>query len=117
MKNKNNKKNKTNGNRRISDIVTIVLFLGFIFGFAIAFVLMPDVSSNKYENTLQRFPYSEEDGVKPEDRTDKLIDGTLHGELATKMDEYFCDQFPFRKQFVTLKALAEKLTLRGVTTA
>lgn len=109
---KNNKKTVKN-DRRISDIVTIVLFLGFIFGFAIAFVLMPDVSSNEYENTLQRLPYSEEDGVKAEDRAEVLTEGTLHGELATKMDEYFCDQFPFRKQFVTIKAMAEKLSLRG----
>ncbi len=110
---KNKKQIKNRGNRFVSDVVTIVLFLAFIFGFALAFIVMPDVDSNGYENTLQRFPYTEEDGVKDEDRAEELWDGTLHGELATKMDEYFCDQFPLRKQFVTMKALAEKLTLRG----
>lgn len=99
--------------RFISDIVTIVLFLAVIFGFAVSFIVTPDVSSNRYENTLQRFPYTEEDGVKDEDRAEELWEGAIHGELATKMDEYFCDQFPMRTDFVTMKALAEKLSIRG----
>lgn len=110
MKKKNKKKTTpVKKSRFISDIVTIVLFLAVIFGFAVAFIVKPDVDSNGFDIGLQRFPdansiFNEYKGA----------DYLLHGEMATDMDEYFCDQFPLRKDFVTLKAWAEDASLRSI---
>lgn len=95
---------------RISDIVTIVLFISIIFGFAAAFVVMPDKDENSFETELQRFPNA---NGKDNDYTG--ADYLIHGELADDFDEYFCDQFPLRKQFVSLKAFTELASFRGVS--
>ena len=94
---------------RISDIVSIVLFLAILFGFAVTFVVMPDASRNSFETGLQTFP-----NANNRENTYKGADYVLHGEMADDMDEYFCDQFPLRKAFVTLKALAETISYRGI---
>lgn len=79
--------------KRISDILTICLFLVTIFGFLIAFVLKADEASNSFETKqLQTFP------------SPVTADSILHGEFASSIDEYFCDQFPLRKSFLSLKA-------------
>lgn len=94
---------------RISDIVTLVLFLSIIFVFTAAFIVMPDKDANSFQTGLQRFPDAN-NTLNEYTGTDFL----LHGEMADQFDEYFCDQFPLRKQFVTIKALTEHLTYRGV---
>lgn len=88
-------------NRFISDIITVVLFLAVIFGFATAFVVMPDEEEHSYEVDVQTFPEANKETV-------------MHGTFATDMDKYFCDQFPLRKDFITVKALAEKYSWRAV---
>lgn len=95
---------------RISDIITIVLFLSIIFGFSAAFVILPDKDSNGFETGLQRFPSA---NGKDNDYTG--TDYLIHGELADDFDEYFCDQFPLRKGFVSLKALSELCSYRGIS--
>lgn len=100
-KNQKIKKTKKTSSRRFSDIVTIVLFLALIFGFSAGFVIKPDVKETDVEKSLQTFPSFDKESV-------------IHGDMAKEMDEYFCDQFPFRKEFVTFKANAEKYSFRGV---
>ncbi len=95
---------------KVSDIVTIVLFLSIIFGFLAAFIIMPDKDSNGFETGLQRFPNANAAG-----NGYTGADYLLHGELADDFDEYFCDQFPLRKAFVSLKALSELSTGRAVS--
>lgn len=90
-----------NNKRFISDIVTIVLFLAVIFGFAVSFVVMPDEARRDYEAGIQTFPEAD-------------VEAVIHGSFATDMDKYFCDQFPLRKEFITLKALAERCSYRSV---
>ena len=94
---------------RISDIVAVVLFLSMIFGFAAAFLIVPDKSTNDFETGLQRLP-----DAKDSENRYKGFDYFLHGEMADDFDEYFCDQFPLRKQFVSLKALTELSFGRGL---
>ena len=94
---------------RISDIITLVLFLGIIFGFTTAFVVMPDSDKNSFQTGLQRFP----DASNTQNKYTGA-DFFIHGELADQFDEYFCDQFPLRRQFVSVKALTEFATFRGV---
>ncbi len=95
------KNNRTKNNRVVSDIVTVVLFFAIIFGFAAAFVIMPDEETHSYEIDVQAFPEFNKENV-------------MHGTFATDMDKYFCDQFPLRKDFITAKALAEKYSVRAV---
>ena len=96
-----NQKIKTVNKRVVSDIITIVLFLAVIFGYAVAFVVKPDVEETDIERDLQTFPSFNMENV-------------IHGGMATQMDQYFCDQFPLRKDFITLKANAEKYSYRAV---
>ncbi len=99
------KEEKKRSRTKFSDIVTAVLFLGIIFGFGIAFAVLPDADENSFETGLQRFPEAAEG---------EGADYVLHGEMAKDFDEYFCDQFPLRKEFVTLKALIETASGRRI---
>lgn len=84
---------------KISDIITIVLCLGIIVGFFAAFIIIPDKSRSDFENKkLQEFP-------APVGET--AGDFVIHGDMAAQFDEYFCDQFPMREQFMSFKALIE----------
>jgi len=107
---KQNAKQASTKKYRISDIITIVLFLAVIFGFAAGFVLTPDQESSSFETGLQTLP-----NINKGTAGYKGADYVLHGKLADQADEYFCDQFPFRKQFVTLKSWIETMTLRGIS--
>lgn len=100
------RRERRRSNTKISDLVTIVLFLSIIFGFAAAFLIMPDADSNSFETGLQRLP-APGDGFTG-------ADYVLHGNMADDFDEYFCDQFPLRKEFVSLKAAAEVISGRAV---
>ena len=79
--------------KKISHILTAVLFLTVIGGLAIAFWIIPDKSFSENENrVLSDFPT-----VSGE----KL----LQGELSEDFDAYFTDQFPLRDTFLTLDSL------------
>ncbi len=86
---------------KFSDILTIILCLGFIVGCFAAFVIMPDNETSDFEGgkLLQTFP-------EPEYKQ-TVGDFVIHGSMASQFDEYFCAQFPLRKEFMTLKALTE----------
>lgn len=80
---------------KILNIVTIVLVMGFIFGFAIAFWLVPDNTFSEQENRyLQSTPVLD---------ADRFFSGEWMSDIAT----YYADQFPIRNDFVNVKALAE----------
>ena len=90
---------------KISDIITIALFLGVIFGFGIAFWIMPDIDKSLTEGgrLMQGMP-----SFNDEERNEYVgSDYLLHGELADDFDEYYCDQFPLRKFFLSLKSATE----------
>ena len=81
-------------NRKINITVT-VLFLVFLFGFGIAFWILPDTDFSPEENrVLQTFP-----SVNAEN----WLDGKVSSQLIT----YYSDQFPLRNGFVGLHALSE----------
>ena len=75
-----------------SEILLTVLFVLFLAGFLIAFLLVPDRTVSENENrTLQTFP---------EWTWEDWADGTFAGE----MNDYFADQFPLREDWTAVKA-------------
>jgi len=83
------------------NILTSLLFIGFIAGFFAAFVLLPDRDFSEEENcSLQAFPEFTWTG---------LLDGTFSAEINT----YFADQFPARDEMVGIKGVTETLLGKG----
>ena len=86
--------------QKIVSIMTIIIFLGILFGFAIAFVIKPSVSySAEEKRNLQTFP---------EFTWQKLKDG----EFTEGMNAYLNDQFPLRGWFVNFECGIEQLLLK-----
>jgi len=80
--------------KKITNIITIVLFLAILFGLSVAFVAMPDKSYSENEKrNLQLFP-------------EFSLEALMDGKFSSEINEYFADQFPLRDAFVSLKALA-----------
>jgi len=87
-------------NKKINLTIT-VLFLVFLFGFGIAFWVIPDADFSPEENRpLQTFPTID---------ADNWLDGKVSSQLIT----YYSDQFPLRSGFVGLHALSELGLGRG----
>ena len=87
-------------NKKINLTIT-VLFLVFLFGFGIAFWVIPDADFSPEENRpLQTFPTVS---------ADNWLDGKVSSQLIT----YYSDQFPLRSGFVGLHALSELGLGRG----
>ena len=87
-------------NQKINLTIT-VLFLVFLFGFGIAFWVIPDADFSPEENRpLQTFPTVS---------ADNWLDGKVSSQLIT----YYSDQFPLRSGFVGLHALSELGLGRG----
>ncbi len=87
--------------KKITNIITIVLFLAILFGLSVAFIAVPDKSYSENENrNLQTFPAL-------------TWDSFLDGSFSSAMNEYFADQFPLRDAFVSIKALSELALLKG----
>jgi hypothetical protein len=87
--------------KKITNIITIVLFLAILFGLSVAFVAMPDKSYSENEKrNLQTFP-------------EFSLEALMDGKFSSEINEYFADQFPLRDAFVSLKALAELSLLKG----
>ena len=87
--------------KKITHIITTVLFLAILFGLAAAFVIIPDkdYSENEKRN-LQTFP-------------EFSLEALMDGKFSSEINEYFADQFPLRDAFVSIKALAELSLLKG----
>lgn len=87
--------------KKITNIITIVLFLAILFGLSVAFVAMPDKSYSENEKrNLQTFP-------------EFSLEALMDGKFSSEINEYFADQFPLRDAFVSIKALAELSLLKG----
>ncbi|MBQ3598194.1 MAG: hypothetical protein II987_02885 [Clostridia bacterium] len=87
--------------KKITNIITIVLFLAILFGLSVAFVAMPDKSYSENEKrNLQLFP-------------EFSLEALMDGKFSSEINEYFADQFPLRDAFVSLKALAELSLFKG----
>ncbi|MBQ9132525.1 MAG: hypothetical protein IJX62_08670 [Clostridia bacterium] len=76
-------------------VITVATFLVLIFGFAVAFLLVPDREFSEQENRSLR--------TLPEFSWQALASG----EYASQINDYFADQFPLRDGLVGLKGLAE----------
>ncbi|MBO7245730.1 MAG: hypothetical protein J6S77_06330 [Clostridia bacterium] len=87
--------------KKITHIITTVLFLAILFGLAAAFVIIPDkdYSENEKRN-LQTFP-------------EFSLEALMDGKFSSEINEYFADQFPLRDAFVSIKALAELSLFKG----
>ena len=101
---------------KISDIITVVLFVALIGGFALSFVILPDAESSAVEGRqLQQLPnpaIGKHDNQSGADYVGS--DYVIHGMLADDFDEYFCDQFPLRKTFLSLSSYIQLAFGRGV---
>lgn len=87
--------------KKITNIITISLFLAILFGLAAAFVIIPDKNYSENEKrNLQLFP-------------EISLENLLDGKFSSEINEYFADQFPLRDAFVSIKALAELSLLKG----
>lgn len=86
--------------KKITDIITAVLFCIFLFAFGFASVILPDTEISKSERRyLTQFP----------SLTVKTVsDGTF----MKNLDKYLSDQFPMREDFRSIKAVFESLSLR-----
>lgn len=77
------------------NFITSIVFAVLLFGFAIAFFVLPDHSFSEQENRSLR--------TLPELRLDALISG----DYASEINDYFADQFPMRDALVGLKGISE----------
>ena len=86
---------KLSDKSKASNIVLIILTLGFIFAFAILFWVMPDNDFSAEENrTLQKAP-------------EMTFENLFSGNLTDEFSDYMADQFPFRNFFVGVKGVVE----------
>lgn len=87
--------------KKFENRLLITLFVLFIFGFGVMFIILPDKSFSYEENRqLQTFP-------------DIDADSLLSGEFGDKINKYYADQFPARDQLVGVKGVCETLLLKG----
>ena len=85
---------------RASSLLTIALSALMIYGFAAAFVILPDRERSDTENrTLKQMPRFS-------------LSSLLSGDFTADFTEYMADQFPLRDSFVGLKGATETI-LRG----
>ena len=87
--------------KRNIDLTVTALFLVLIFGFGLAFWVIPDTDFSPEENrTLQTFPTLS-------------ADSWLEGKVSSSLITYYSDQFPLRNAWVGLHALGELALGRG----
>ena len=88
-------------NQKFINIFTAAIFVLFVFGFAILFLVKKaDAESYTERRKLAQFP------------SDVSWDDIRDGVFADKMNEYLNDQFPFRDAFVSIKCRMEELLLK-----
>ena len=87
--------------KRNIDLTVTALFLVLIFGFGLAFWVVPDTDFSPEENrALQTFPTLS-------------ADSWLEGQVSSSLITYYSDQFPLRNAWVSLHALGELAMGRG----
>lgn len=88
------------------NLLLTVLFVVFLFGFCLLFLILPDreFSDNENRNLKQFPPFS--------------IDSVLSGKWMTDLEDYVTDQFPFRDTWMAansvIKAALLKKDINGV---
>ncbi len=88
-------------NQKIINISVVVIFLVFIFGFALLFLFKKaDSESATERRKLAEFP------------SDTKWEDVRDGVFADRINEYLNDQFPFRDAFVSIKCRFEELLLK-----
>ncbi len=86
---------------RGTNLLLIILTMGFIFTFAVLFWALPDSDFSAEENrSLTGMP-------------EMSFENLLSGNLTDEFTDYMADQFPFRNFFVGTKAASETLQLKG----
>lgn len=76
-------------------IATLSLFLAVLFGFSVAFLLLPDKDFSAQENrSLRTFPRFS-------------FESLASGDFSAAINDYFADQFPLRDFLVGIKGSAE----------
>ena len=83
------------------NLITVCLFAALLFGFSIAFFILPDNSFSEQENRSLR--------TLPSFSLEKLADGSFGEEI----NDYFADQFPLRDALVGLKGISEITLAKG----
>lgn len=87
--------------KKISNLVTVIAFVCILFGFAVAFWIVPDNAFSDEENrSLRTFPKF---------TWEKLASG----EYSSQINDYFADQFPLRDALVGVKGISELLLGKG----
>lgn len=87
--------------KRKIHITITALFLILIFGFGIAFWVVPDSDFSPEENKpLQTFPVL-------------TAKSWLDGQVSSRLITYYSDQFPLRRGWVNIHAMGELGALRG----
>lgn len=81
--------------KRVTQNLTIAVFLLTVFGFSLAFLILPDRDFSEQENRGLR--------TLPEFTLAKLTSGKFSDEI----NDYFADQFPMRDSLVGVKGFAE----------
>ena len=83
------------------NLINTLLFLALIFGFAVAFWILPDASFSEQENrSLRTFPAFS-------------LEKLASGEFSDEINDYFADQFPIRDHLVGMKGVAELAMGKG----
>lgn len=86
---------------RGTDLLLILLTLGFIYVMAVLFWVLPDSDFSPQENRKL--------AAAPELSAENFFSGNL----TEQVSGYMADQFPFRDFFVGMKALSETAQLKG----
>ncbi|MBQ8474672.1 MAG: hypothetical protein IJ499_03305 [Clostridia bacterium] len=85
---------------KVSNLLCIILAMGFIFGFAVAMWIVPDKDFSAEENrSLTTFPEFTKETF-------------FSGEFTSDFADYMADQFPLRNLFVGIKAVGETVQLK-----
>lgn len=87
--------------KKLTELLTVVLFCATIASLSLAFVLLPDREFSEQENrNLASFPAPDAEAF-------------FSGAFGREMNVYFADQFPLRDVFVKLKGASELGLLKG----
>lgn len=82
-------------NAKTSSLILIILSAVLIFGFTLAFFIIPDSEVSENENRVL--------ASAPEFTLDALVSGSFTEDIK----EYFADQFPLRGFFINVKGISE----------
>lgn len=93
--------------KKITDVATSAVMLAIVFGFALAFWIVPDKATSYDENRdLAQLPSA-----------NKLLERIADGRFSKEVADYYRDQLPLRDEFIALKASMEAALLKSENNA